>query len=145
MLKYDRSLRGGNKQWCQYCNVFVANDPNCIKIHNRQVTHQINVRKYGEAKQRERVSEEKKNAQIDRALEQIRARAEDPNPASHSEANGEKSDFDLARELYGDDLLKELTAPKECLDRTGTFHAIMKSLPGKIPNRERDSIPQLRD
>ena len=49
-------------------------------------------------------------------------------------------EFEMARQLYGDELLKELTEPKEKTNKVATYNAIMKSLPTRIPKKHKTPI-----
>jgi len=155
MLTFNKSQRGNTKQWCKYCNVFIPNNPKCIQSHNKQITHQVNVKKYEQARQQERISKEKQDAEIDSELEKIRARAQeqflkqdacrDSSASLRFGHEAEQEEYEMARSLYGDELLKELTEPTKKVNRVEAYNTFMKSLPTKIPKKFRTEVKDLKE
>jgi hypothetical protein len=155
MLVVDKSRRSGAKQWCKYCNVFVPNNPKCLQSHNKQITHQVNVRQFEQSKRRQRVAEERNSAHIDCELEKIRARAQeqflkqdvcrDQSASLQSQSASQQEEYEMARSLYGDDLLRELTEPVKKVNPVEAYNNFMKSLPTKIPKKYKTTVGQLKE
>lgn len=145
MLKFEKRHGGNSKQWCRYCNVFVANNPKCINDHNNCVTHKVNVQKYESARKKEVMEEKRSERVVDAQIEEIRAKASAAERGVDVTKKSElEEEFEMARQLYGDELLKELTEPKEKVNKVQAYNAIMKSLPTKIPKKHRTPVRALK-
>ena len=141
MLKFERKQRGNARQWCKYCSVFVANNERCINDHNNCATHKMNVQKYENTRKREVLEQQRTEREIDIEMEKIRARAGEIEKGIQTQRKSElDEEFEMARQLYGDELLKELTEPKEKTNKVATYNAIMKSLPTRIPKKHKTPI-----
>jgi hypothetical protein len=155
MLTVDKSQRGNTKQWCKFCNAFVPNNPKCIDSHNKQITHQVNVKKYEKAKRQERVSDEHKQAEIDGELERIRTAAHhqylkqyvqgEASASRRSEQLRQQEEYEMARELYGDEVLQEIMEPKAKINKVEAYNQFMRSLPTKIGKKYRTEITELKE
>ena len=139
MLTYERRQRGNAKIWCKYCNVFVQNHERCISDHNNCVTHKANVQKYEKAKRMERVEHEREVEE-----QKDKENGTESKENQHGMRSELEEEYEMARNLYGDDILKELTEPKEKINRVAAYNSIMKSLPTKVAKKHRTPIKNLR-
>lgn len=89
--------------------------------------------------------EEKRSERVvDAQIEEIRAKASAAERGVDVTKKSElEEEFEMARQLYGDELLKELTEPKEKVNKVQAYNAIMKSLPTKIPKKHRTPVRAL--
>lgn len=155
MLSVDKSPRANRQIWCKYCNTFVHNDAKSINHHNNHVTHQINVKKFEQKKKKERDEEDKKKEVINAELDIIKAKAQkhyiiqdvakQDVDSVKKETEEIKENFDIAKQLYGEDTLNELMDPKENIDKTEVYNQIMKSLPTRIQKKYRKTITKFKE
>lgn len=155
MLSVDRSPRANRQVWCKYCNAFVHNDAKSINHHNAHVTHQVNVKKFEQRKRQERTEEERKSEIVNAELDIIRAKAQQHYIAQdvvkqdvdslRRETEEAKENFDIAKQLYGEDTLNELMEPKKKVDKTEVYNQIMKSLPTRIQKKYRKTITEFKE
>jgi len=64
----------GNK-WCDFCKIFIANNPFSIRTHELGKRHKDNVTKRLSTMQKESEAKDKEQQQAARALQQIEAKA----------------------------------------------------------------------
>jgi hypothetical protein len=88
----------------------------------------VNVRKYEQVRREERIADEKTNAAVDCQLDRVWALAQDQylkqdilgdaTVTQKTKTMREQEEFDMARSLYGEELLQELLEPKSRLTRS---------------------------
>ncbi|XP_057965191.1 zinc finger protein ZOP1 [Malania oleifera] len=64
----------GNK-WCEFCKIFISNNPSSIRNHELGQRHKDNVAKRLASMRKEKAAKEKEEKEAARALEQIEAKA----------------------------------------------------------------------
>ncbi|CAK7329828.1 unnamed protein product [Dovyalis caffra] len=64
----------GNK-WCDFCKIFLSNNPSSIRNHELGQRHKDNVAKKLDSMRKDNVTKEKQQKEAARALEQIEAKA----------------------------------------------------------------------
>ncbi|KAJ4844749.1 hypothetical protein Tsubulata_003445 [Turnera subulata] len=64
----------GNK-WCDFCKIFISNNPSSIRNHELGQRHKENVTKRLDSMRKDNVAKEKQQKETARALEQIEAKA----------------------------------------------------------------------
>ncbi|GKU99341.1 hypothetical protein SLEP1_g12204 [Rubroshorea leprosula] len=64
----------GNK-WCDFCKIYIANNPSSIRNHELGQRHKDNVAKRLTTMRKESAAKEKEQKEAARALEQIEAKA----------------------------------------------------------------------
>lgn len=149
-LEVDKSPRHPLRVYCKYCNQWVDNNSKDVNMHNTYITHIMNVKKWKTKKIIEHKVEVRQKRELDKELDEIQAKAEkqhliqdvmklDGNDL-REEHEKKKEDFDIARELYGDDLFKEMVQPKKEIDKTKLFNQYMYSLPTRIQLKHRERI-----
>ena len=149
-LEVDKSPRHPLRVYCKYCNQWVDNNSKDVNMHNTYITHIMNVKKWKTKKIIEHKVEVRQKRELDKELDEIQAKAEkqyliqdvmklDGNDL-REEHEKKKEDFDIARELYGDDLFKEMVQPKKEIDKTKLFNQHMYSLPTRIQLKHRERI-----
>ncbi|XP_027363831.1 zinc finger protein ZOP1 [Abrus precatorius] len=65
----------GNK-WCDFCKIYISNNPSSIRNHELGQRHKDNVAKRLAAMRKENIAKEKEQKETARALEQIEAKAQ---------------------------------------------------------------------
>ena len=65
----------GNK-WCDFCKIYISNNPSSIRNHELGQRHKDNVAKRLAVMRKENVAKEKEQKETARALEQIEAKAQ---------------------------------------------------------------------
>ncbi|XP_019169504.1 PREDICTED: zinc finger protein ZOP1 [Ipomoea nil] len=65
----------GNK-WCDFCKIYISNNPSSIRNHELGQRHKDNVAKRLSAMRQEKTAKEKEHKEATRALEQIEAKAQ---------------------------------------------------------------------
>ena len=149
-LEVDKSPRHPLRVYCKYCNQWVDNNSKDVNMHNTYITHIMNVKKWKTKKIIEHKVEVRQKRELDKELDEIQAKAEkqyliqdvmklDGNDL-REEHEKKKEDFDIARELYGDDLFKEMVQPKKEIDKNKLFNQHMYSLPTRIQLKHRERI-----
>lgn len=149
-LQVDKSPRHPLRVYCKYCNQWVDNNIKDVSMHNTYITHIMNVKKYNTKKVIEHKVEVREKRELDKALDEIEAKAEKQHllqDVMQSDTNNQrqeyekkKEDFDIARDLYGEDLFKEMIQPKKEIDKTKLFNQYMYSLPTRIQLKHRERI-----
>jgi WW domain-binding protein 4 len=62
----------GNK-WCDFCKIFISNNPTSIRNHELGQRHKDNVAKKLDSMRKDNIAKEKQQKEAARALEQIEA------------------------------------------------------------------------
>ncbi|ESW17533.1 hypothetical protein PHAVU_007G247000 [Phaseolus vulgaris] len=65
----------GNK-WCDFCKIYISNNPSSIRNHELGQRHKDNVAKRLAAMRKENIAKEKEQKETARAIEQIEAKAQ---------------------------------------------------------------------
>ena len=151
-LHVDKSPQALNRVYCKYCNQWIDNNPKDVNMHNSYITHQMNVKKYNTRKIFEHKIEVKEKRELDKKIDEIQAKAEkhhliqdvmqsDKNELKE-EQEKKQDNYDIARELYGDDLFNEMVQPKKEkeIDKTKLFNQYMYALPTNIRLTYRNRI-----
>lgn len=101
----------GNK-WCDFCKIFIANNPSSVQKHELGQRHKDNVAKRLATMQKEGAAKEKQQKEAAKALEQIEAKAkrsyqkdlasfgETSKPGSHASPCQDGWEFDAASGYY---------------------------------------------
>ncbi|OHT01151.1 hypothetical protein TRFO_01762 [Tritrichomonas foetus] len=154
MLTLDKGPQAQNRVYCKYCNQWVDNNIKSINQHNNYITHEVNVKKWNAARVRERKNEEKTNKEIDEELAIIQAKAQTQHLLQDvmksdrnlikEEHEKQQENFDIARDLYGDDLFKQMIEPKKEVNKTVIYNDIMRSLPTRIQKKHRTLIKEFK-
>lgn len=155
MIAVDRSPKRPRTVWCKYCNSFVVNNEKCVKSHNESVVHKVNTKNYQTSKYKERITKESEEAKIDEQLTVIQARAQEQYLVNDVLKSKDKTlldehleqedNFNIAKELYGEELAEELLDNCEKLNKVEVYNDFMKSLPAKIPKKFRKQIAKLKE
>ncbi|KAK7279018.1 hypothetical protein RJT34_24060 [Clitoria ternatea] len=82
----------GNK-WCDFCKIYISNNPSSIRNHELGQRHKDNVTKRLAAMRKENIAKEKEQKETERALEQIEVKAQ----RSYQK---DKAKFEEARESH---------------------------------------------
>ncbi|CAJ1967707.1 unnamed protein product [Sphenostylis stenocarpa] len=82
----------GNK-WCDFCKIYISNNPSSIRNHELGQRHKDNVAKRLAAMRKENIAKEKEQKETARAIEQIEAKAQ----RSYQK---DKAKFEEARESH---------------------------------------------
>ncbi|KAK7392998.1 hypothetical protein VNO78_21448 [Psophocarpus tetragonolobus] len=82
----------GNK-WCDFCKIYISNNPSSIRNHELGTRHKDNVAKRLAAMRKENIAKEKEQKETARAIEQIEAKAQ----RSYQK---DKAKFEEARESH---------------------------------------------
>lgn len=150
-LVVDRSPRAPNRLYCKYCNSWVDNNEKDVKTHNNYIDHQMNVKKWKTRKEIEQRKQTLEKKKIDKQIDEIQARAMqehqlkdvlkiDKNIEREDEEKRRES-FDLARDLYGDDILNQMTQPKkQPIDKTKLFNDYISKVPTKVRAIYREKV-----
>lgn len=150
-LVVDRSPRAPNRLYCKYCNSWVDNNEKDVKTHNNYIDHQMNVKKWKTRKEIEQRKQTLEKKKIDKQIDEIQARAMqehqlkdvlkiDKNIEREDEEKRRES-FDLARYLYGDDILNQMTQPKkQPIDKTKLFNDYISKVPTKVRAIYREKV-----
>ena len=113
------------------------------------------MKKFEQKKKKERDEEDKKKEVINAELDIIKAKAQkhyiiqdvakQDVDSVKKETEEIKENFDIAKQLYGEDTLNELMDPKENIDKTEVYNQIMKSLPTRIQKKYRKTITKFKE
>ncbi|XP_047152601.1 zinc finger protein ZOP1 [Vigna umbellata] len=98
----------GNK-WCDFCKIYISNNPSSIRNHELGQRHKDNVAKRLAAMRKENIAKEKEQKETARAIEQIEAKAQ----RSYQK---DKEKFEEARESL------ELDSQEWELDRSSGYY-----------------------
>lgn len=149
-LQVDKSPRAPLRVYCKYCNQWVDNNIKDVSTHNGYIVHIMNVKKYNTNRAIEHKVEVRKKRELDKELDEIQKKAEKQYLAQdvlkldtnnlRDEHEKKQENFDIARELYGDDLFKEMVQPKQEIDKTKLFNQTMYSVPTRVQLKYRQRI-----
>ena len=156
MLKVDKSPRAPTKIYCKYCNQYVDNNAKSVNMHNSYVNHQIKVARYKKQKYYNRIDDLDRNKRIDDQISEIKKKAEkqhifqdiyNEKSTLRDEHESQQQNYDIARDLYGDELLDEMLDRKKHqeINKTEAYNQVMQSLVGVVEKKYRKEIAEFKD
>ncbi|XP_031497808.1 zinc finger protein ZOP1 isoform X1 [Nymphaea colorata] len=92
----------GNK-WCDFCKIYIANNPLSIRTHELGQRHKDNVAKRLSAMRKENAAKEKEKKDAERALEHIEAKAKQSYQKDLASFQGARRETELKTAPPGDD------------------------------------------
>ena len=156
MLPHEFGPRKDRMVWCKYCEQWVVNNEKNVKHHEGTIDHKVNVSKFQQRKRKERIQADQQKAELDYQMTTIQSQAEvtyvkkdllkQKDNSQLNKFTEEQNQIELAKELYGDDLVSEMleSTPKQ-IDKVDIYNTIMKSLPTRVEKRHRVLIRDFKD
>ena len=134
---------------CKYCNKKITNNEASRRHHEQSISHELNKRRYLSGLKQNQIQREQQAHRLDAELALIKARAEDnferfdlrkeqnDSLQQHLEA---KDEHQMAMELYGEDVYKQLVEKPTPIDPTKAYNDFVTSLPTSIKAKYRKPI-----